>query len=274
MRVQASGLERSAPDGRALYRQALQMDPSIRGSLPRQDAGPPRPGRRGAAAVGGLVASGQSGLFAAAVYSRQSRTGGAGAARSDPRQPALGANSMRNASRTAGDTDQLIAAAKAGDASARATMCRASAQATPLQLANSALSLARSAARANHGHRPPPHGTLALSRRASPDVLCQPRSRRRQRANTVLARMSRTAPPAAASPTSRIAHVRRPIGCASSASHGGLRALTPFVTGASQRGGAVALARSTRIRTSAGSHRGFSRHHGDASGGRRRYRKP
>jgi predicted Zn-dependent protease len=152
MRVQASGLERSQPErAEQLYREAMRMDPSspwIRYDLAKFLA------RRGKVAeaqalIDELVASGRpESLYAAAVYySEQSRTGEAVALldRIPVNQRSARMNQLRNDLRSAGDLDQLIAAAKAGDAGARATLAaRANApNATAAQQANAALALAK-----------------------------------------------------------------------------------------------------------------------------------
>jgi len=202
LRVQAKGLENSAPDrAEALYRQAMQADPSspwIRYDLAKQLA---RMGRVAEAQplIDELVASGRpESLFAAAVYySEQQRTGEAVALLDQipANQRSARMNSLRNDLKSAGDTDQLIAAAKAGDATARATIVsRANApQATPLQLANSALSLAKIGDRTQ---------AMAIVRRLmarsdlSPDMLrlmfyASLEAGQDAEANNVLARMSR-----------------------------------------------------------------------------------
>ena len=152
LRVQASGLERSQPErAEQLYREAMRADPSspwIRYDLAKFLA------KRGKVAeaqplIDELVASGRpESLYAAAVYySEQSRTGEAVALldRIPVNQRSARMNTLRNDLRNAGDTDQLIAAAKAGDAGARATLAsRANApNATPSQQANAALALAK-----------------------------------------------------------------------------------------------------------------------------------
>ena len=202
LRVQAKGLENSAPDrAEALYRQALQADPSspwIRYDLAKQLA---RMGRVAEAQplIDELIASGRpESLFAAAVYySEQQRTGEAVALidQIPANQRSAKMNSLRNDLKNAGDTDQLIAAAKAGDATARATIVsRANApQATPLQLANSALSLAKIGDKTQ---------AMAIVRRLmarsdlSPDMLrlmfyASLEAGQDAEANNVLARMSR-----------------------------------------------------------------------------------
>jgi tetratricopeptide (TPR) repeat protein len=202
LRVQAKGLENSAADrAEALYRQAMQADPSspwIRYDLAKQLA---RMGRVAEAQplIDELVASGRpESLFAAAVYySEQQRTGEAVALLDQipANQRSARMNSLRNDLKSAGDTDQLIAAAKAGDATARATIVsRANApQATPLQLANSALSLAKIGDRTQ---------AMAIVRRLmarsdlSPDMLrlmfyASLEAGQDAEANNVLARMSR-----------------------------------------------------------------------------------
>lgn len=157
LRVQAAGLERSDPErAEQLYREALRADPSspwIRYDLAKFLA------RRGRVAeaqplIDELVTSGRpESLYAAAVYySEQHRTGEAVALLDQipVSQRSARMNTLRNDLRNAGDTDQLIAAAKAGDASARATLAaRANApQATPSQQANAALALAKIGERA------------------------------------------------------------------------------------------------------------------------------
>jgi cellulose synthase operon protein C len=202
LRVQAKGLENSVPDrAEALYRQALQADPSspwIRYDLAKQLA---RMGRVAEAQplIDELIASGRpESLFAAAVYySEQQRTGEAVALidQIPANQRSAKMNSLRNDLKNAGDTDQLIAAAKAGDATARATIVsRANApQATPLQLANSALSLAKIGDKTQ---------AMAIVRRLmarsdlSPDMLrlmfyASLEAGQDAEANNVLARMSR-----------------------------------------------------------------------------------
>ena len=152
LRVQAKGLEKSAPErAEALLRQAMQTDPSspwIRYDLATLLA---RLGRVTEAQplIDELIATGRpESIFAAAVYySEQRRTGEAVALLDQipANQRSAKMNTLRNDLRTAGDTDQLVAAAKAGDATARATiLSRANApQAAPLQQANSALALAK-----------------------------------------------------------------------------------------------------------------------------------
>ena len=202
LRVQAKGLENSAPDrAEALYRQALQADPSspwLRYDLAKQLA---RMGRVAEAQplIDELVASGRpESLYAAAVYySEQQRTGEAVALidQIPANQRSARMNTLRNDLKNAGDTDQLIAAAKAGDAMARATIIsRANApQATPLQLANSALALAKIGEKTQ---------AMAIVRRLmarsdlSPDVLrlmfyASLEAGQDAEANNVLARMSR-----------------------------------------------------------------------------------
>jgi cellulose synthase operon protein C len=202
LRVQAKGLESSAPDrAEALFRQAMQADPSspwIRYDLAKQLA---RMGRVAEAQplIDELIANGRpESLFAAAVYySEQQRTGEAVALidQIPANQRSARMNALRNDLKSAGDTDQLIAAAKAGDATARATIVsRANApQATPLQLANSALSLAKIGDRTQ---------AMAIVRRLmarsdlSPDMLrlmfyASLEAGQDAEANNVLARMSR-----------------------------------------------------------------------------------
>jgi predicted Zn-dependent protease len=152
LRVQAAGLERSQPErAEQLYREAMRLDPSspwIRYDLAKLLA---RQGKVAEAQplIDELVASGRpESLYAAAVYySEQSRTGEAVALldRIPVNQRSARMNTLRNDLRNAGDTDQLIAAAKAGDAGARATLAaRANApSATPSQQANAALALAK-----------------------------------------------------------------------------------------------------------------------------------
>ena len=202
LRVEAKGLDKSAPDrAEALYRQAMQADPSspwIRYDLAKLLASR---GRLAEAQplIDELIASGRpESLFAAAVYySEQQRTGEAVALLDQipANQRSARMNSLRNDLKTAGDTDQLVAAAKAGDANARATIIsRANApQATPLQLANSALSLAKIGERTQ---------AMAIVRRLmarndlSPDMLrlmfyASLEAGQDAEANNVLARMSR-----------------------------------------------------------------------------------
>jgi predicted Zn-dependent protease len=152
LRTQAKAAEASDPArSEALYRQALQADPSnawLRYDLAKLLS------KRGRAAeaqplIDELVATGRpESLFAAAVYySEQGRTGEAASLieQIPANQRSARMNSFRNELRTAGDTDQLVAAAKAGDASARATiLARANApNASQVQMGNSALSLAK-----------------------------------------------------------------------------------------------------------------------------------
>jgi tetratricopeptide (TPR) repeat protein len=152
LRVQASGLERAQPErAEQLYREAMRLDsssPWIRYDLAKFLA------RRGKVAeaqalIDELIASGRpESLYAAAVYySEQSRTGEAVALldRIPVNQRSARMNQLRNDLRNAGDMDQLIAAAKAGDAGARATLAaRANApNATTAQQANAALALAK-----------------------------------------------------------------------------------------------------------------------------------
>jgi tetratricopeptide (TPR) repeat protein len=152
LRVQATGLERSQPErAEQLYRDAMRLDPSspwIRYDLAKFLA---KRGRvpEAQALIDDLVASGRpESIYAAAVYySEQSRTGEAVALldRIPVNQRSARMNTLRNDLRNAGDTDQLIASAKAGDAGARATLAsRANApNATPSQQANAALALAK-----------------------------------------------------------------------------------------------------------------------------------
>lgn len=152
LRTQAAGLERSQPErAEQLYREAIRMDPSspwTRYDLAKFLA---RQGKVAEAQplIDELVASGRpENIYAAAVYySEQSRTGEAVALldRIPVNQRSARMNTLRNDLRNAGDTDQLIAAAKAGDAGARATLAaRANApNATPSQQANAALALAK-----------------------------------------------------------------------------------------------------------------------------------
>lgn len=152
LRTQAAGLERSQPErAEQLYREALRLDPSS--PWTRYDLAKllTRQGKVAEAQplIDELVASGRpESLYAAAVYySEQSRTGEAVALldRIPVNQRSARMNTLRNDLRNAGDTDQLIAAAKAGDAGARATLAaRANApSATPQQQANAALALAK-----------------------------------------------------------------------------------------------------------------------------------
>ncbi|MBV8407669.1 MAG: BCSC C-terminal domain-containing protein [Alphaproteobacteria bacterium] len=152
LRVQAKGLERSQPDrAEALYRQSIQMEPSDPWAKYELAKVLASQGRVAEAQplIDELVASGRpESLFAAAVYySEQQRTGEAVALLDQipPNQRSARMNALRNDLRTAGDTDALVAAAKAGDAAARATIIsRANdPKATTVQLANSALSLAK-----------------------------------------------------------------------------------------------------------------------------------
>ncbi len=152
LRAQAAGLERSQPErAEQLYREAIRMDPSspwTRYDLAKFLA---RQGKVAEAQplIDELIASGRpESIYAAAVYySEQSRTGEAVALldRIPVNQRSARMNTLRNDLRNAGDTDQLIAAAKAGDAGARATLAaRANApNATPSQQANAALALAK-----------------------------------------------------------------------------------------------------------------------------------
>lgn len=152
LRTQAAGLERSQPErAEQLYREAMRLDPSS--PWTRYDLAKflTRRGRvaEAQALIDELVASGRpESLYAAAVYySEQQRTGEAVALldRIPANQRSARMNTLRNDLRNAGDTDQLIAAAKAGDAGARATLAaRANAaNATPAQQANAALALAK-----------------------------------------------------------------------------------------------------------------------------------
>ncbi len=157
LRTQAVGLERSQPErAEQLFREAMRMDPSspwIRYDLAKFLV---KRGRapEAQALIDELVASGRSeSIYAAAVYySEQQRTGEAVALldRIPANQRSARMNTLRNDLRNAGDTDQLIAAAKAGDAGARATLAaRANAaNATPAQQANAALALAKVGERA------------------------------------------------------------------------------------------------------------------------------
>ena len=152
LRVQASGLERSQPDrAEQLYREAMRMDPStpwIKYDLAKFLA---RSGRVAQAQplIDELVASGRpESLYAAAVYySEQQRTGEALALLEQipPNQRSARMNTLRNDLRSAGDLDRLVAAAKAGDNSARAALAQRAnaANATPGQQANIALALAK-----------------------------------------------------------------------------------------------------------------------------------
>ena len=152
IRVQAKSLERSQPDrAEALYRQAMQIDqsdPWAKYDLAKFLASQGRVAEA-QPLIDELVASGRAeSLFAAAVYySEQQRTGEALALLDQvPANQRSGRmNAFRNDLRNAGDTDALVAAAKAGDATARATIVsRANdPKATTAQLANSALSLAK-----------------------------------------------------------------------------------------------------------------------------------
>jgi predicted Zn-dependent protease len=152
LRTQAAGLERSQPErAEQLYREAMRLDPSS--PWTRYDLAKllTRQGKVAEAQllIDELVASGRpESLYAAAVYySEQSRTGEAVALldRIPVNQRSARMNTLRNDLRNAGDTDQLIAAAKAGDAGARATLAaRANApNATTSQQANAALALAK-----------------------------------------------------------------------------------------------------------------------------------
>lgn len=157
LRTQAVGLERSQPErAEQLFREAMRLDsssPWIRYDLAKFLV---KRGRaaEGQALIDELVASGRpESLYAAAVYySEQQRTGEAVALldRIPVNQRSARMNTLRNDLRNAGDTDQLIAAAKAGDAGARATLAaRANAaNATPAQQANAALALAKIGERA------------------------------------------------------------------------------------------------------------------------------
>lgn len=157
LRTQAVGLERSQPErAEQLFREAMRLDsssPWIRSDFAKFLV---KRGRaaEGQALIDELVASGRpESLYAAAVYySEQQRTGEAVALldRIPSNQRSARMNALRNDLRNAGDTDQLIAAAKAGDAGARATLAaRANAaNATPAQQANAALALAKIGERA------------------------------------------------------------------------------------------------------------------------------
>ncbi|MGH6951216.1 MAG: tetratricopeptide repeat protein, partial [Vitreimonas sp.] len=152
LRTQAKAAEVSDPErAEGLYRQALQADPSnawLRYDLAKLLVKRGKPGEA-QPLIDELVASGRpESLFAAAVYySEQGRTGEAVSLieQIPANQRSARMNSFRNDLRTAGDVDQLVAAAKAGDASARATiLARANTpNASQVQMANSALSLAK-----------------------------------------------------------------------------------------------------------------------------------
>lgn len=152
LRVQAAGLEKSSPErAEQLYREAMRMDPSspwIRYDLAKFLA---RTGRVAEAQplIDELVASGRpESIYAAAVYySEQQRTGEAVALldRIPANQRSARMNALRSSLSSAGEMDQLVASAKAGDATARATLVQRanSPQATPAQQANAALALAK-----------------------------------------------------------------------------------------------------------------------------------
>lgn len=202
LRTQAKGLSRTAPErAEALLRQAMQLDPSspwIRYDLAKELA---KLGRVAEAQplIDELAASGRpESLFAAAVYySEQQRTGEAVALLDQipAAQRSSRMNALRNDLRSAGDLDQLIASAKAGDAAARATIiARANAPgATPVQLANAALALAKigdrqqamALVRRLSARRDLPNDALQLMFYASLEAGDD------SEANTVLARLSR-----------------------------------------------------------------------------------
>ena len=152
LRVQATGLERSSPErAEQLYREAMRLDPSspwTRYDLAKFLA---HTGRAAEAQplIDELVASGRpESLYAAAVYySEQQRTGEAVALldRIPANQRSARMNALRSSLSSAGEMDQLVASAKAGDTAARATLVqRANApQATAVQQANAALALAK-----------------------------------------------------------------------------------------------------------------------------------
>jgi tetratricopeptide (TPR) repeat protein len=202
LRVQASGLAASQPQrAEALYREAMQANPSdpwTKYELAKLLARQGRPAEA-QPLIDDLVASGRpESLFAAAVYySEQQRTGEAVALLDQipANQRSARMNTFRNDLRNAGDTDALVAAAKAGDGAARAAIiARAnSPQATPAQLANSALSLAKIGEKAQ---------AMAIVRRLSArsdlsnDVLrtlfyAAMEAGQDSEANALLARMSR-----------------------------------------------------------------------------------
>lgn len=157
LRVQAAGLEKSSPErAEQLYREAMRMDPSspwIRYDLAKFLA---RSGRVAEAQplIDELVASGRAeSIYAAAVYySEQQRTGEAVALldRIPANQRSARMNALRSSLSSAGEMDQLVASAKAGDATARATLVQRanSPQATAAQQANAALALAKAGDRA------------------------------------------------------------------------------------------------------------------------------
>ena len=152
LRQQAKAAERSSPQQAELaYQQAMQVDPSnvwARYDYAKFLAGTGR-GGEATAQIEGLAASqrGES-IFAAAVfYSEQGRSGEAVALmdRIPANQRSARMNAFRRDLGSAGELDQLIASAKAGDVSARAALiAKANApQSSSSQLANAALALAK-----------------------------------------------------------------------------------------------------------------------------------
>lgn len=202
LRTQAKGVANTAPErAEALLRQAMQLDPSnpwIRYDLAKLLA---KSGRVAEAQplIDELVSSGRpESLFAAAVYySEQQRTGEAIALLDQipANRHSAQMTALRNDLRNAGDLDQLVASAKAGDAAARATIVsRANASgATPVQLANAALALAKIGDRQQSmalvrrlaGRRDLPNDALQLMFYASLEAGDD------NEANAILARMSR-----------------------------------------------------------------------------------
>lgn len=202
LRVQAAGLEKSSPErAEQLYREAMRMDPSspwIRYDLAKFLA---RTGRIAEAQplIDDLVASGRpESIYAAAVYySEQQRTGEAVALldRIPANQRSARMNALRSSLSSAGELDQLVASAKAGDATARATLVQRanSPQGTTAQQANAALALAKAGDRTQ---------AMAVVRRLSARNDLNPETLRLMfyasleagqdgEANTLLARMSR-----------------------------------------------------------------------------------
>lgn len=202
LRTQAKGVANTAPErAEALLRQAMQLDPSnpwIRYDLAKLLA---KSGRVAEAQplIDELVTSGRpESLFAAAVYySEQQRTGEAVALLDQipANRRSAQMTALRNDLRNAGDLDQLVASARAGDAAARATIVsRANASgATPVQLANAALALAKigdrqqamALVRRLEGRRDLPNDALQLMFYASLEAGDD------NAANAILARMSR-----------------------------------------------------------------------------------
>ncbi len=152
LRQQAKASERSSPQQAELaYQQSMQIDPSnvwARYDYAKFLTGIGR-GTEATALVDGLASSqrGESMYAAAVFYSEQGRTGEAVAMmdRIPANQRSARMNTFRRDLGSAGELDQLIASAKAGDMSARvALIAKANApQASSAQLASAALALAK-----------------------------------------------------------------------------------------------------------------------------------